>query len=100
MDRRSFLFWSLAATPGYKLLAQAAAKSVPLPVFTDVTAKAGVGASGWCTGACFVDYDHDGRLDLIVTRYVEWDFASNIYCGLHKSGYRAYCHPDQFNAIS
>jgi hypothetical protein len=68
--------------------------------FTDVTAKAGVGGSGWCTGACFVDYDRDGRLDLIVTRYVEWDFASNIYCGLHKPGYRAYCHPEQFNAIS
>ena len=68
--------------------------------FTDVTAKAGVGGSGWCTGACFVDYDRDGRLDLIVTRYVEWDFSSNIYCGEHKPGYRAYCHPDQFNAIT
>jgi hypothetical protein len=68
--------------------------------FTDVTAKAGVGGSGWCTGACFVDYDRDGRLDLIVTRYVEWDFSSNIFCGEHKPGYRAYCHPDQFNAIS
>jgi len=68
--------------------------------FTDLTAKAGVGGSGWCTGACFVDYDRDGRLDLIVTRYVEWDFSSNIYCGEHKPGYRAYCHPDQFNAIT
>ena len=68
--------------------------------FTDVTAKAGVGGSGWCTGACFVDYDRDGRLDLIVTRYVEWDFSSNVFCGEHKPGYRAYCHPDQFNAIS
>ena len=68
--------------------------------FTDVTAKAGVSGSGWCTGACFVDYDRDGRLDLIVTRYVEWDFSSNVFCGEHKPGYRAYCHPDQFNAIS
>ena len=68
--------------------------------FTDVTDKAGVGGSGWCTGACFVDYDRDGDLDLIVTRYLEWDFASNIYCGLHKPGYRSYCHPDQFKAIS
>ncbi len=68
--------------------------------FTDVTAKAGVGGSGWCTGACFVDYDCDGRLDLIVSRYVEWDYSSNIYCGEHKPGYRAYCHPDQFNAVS
>jgi len=68
--------------------------------FTDVTAKAGVGGCGWCTGACFVDYDRDGHLDLIVSRYVEWDFSSNVYCGEHKPGYRAYCHPDQFNAIT
>jgi hypothetical protein len=68
--------------------------------FTDVTKKAGVGGTGWCTGACFVDYDRDGRLDLIVSRYVEWDYSSNIYCGEHKPGYRAYCHPDQFHAIS
>jgi enediyne biosynthesis protein E4 len=68
--------------------------------FTDVTAKAGVAGSGWCTGACFVDYDRDGLLDLIVTRYLEWDFASNVYCGLHRPGYRDYCHPDQFKPIS
>src|SRR5258708_5299952 len=68
--------------------------------FTDVTAKAGVGGSGWCTGAGFVDYDRDGHLDLIVSRYVEWDFTKNIYCGEHKPGYRAYCHPDQFDAIT
>jgi len=68
--------------------------------FTDVTTKAGVGGDGWCTGACFVDYDRDGRLDLIVSRYVAWDYSSNIYCGEHKPGYRAYCHPDQFKPIS
>ena len=68
--------------------------------FTDVTVKAGVPGSGWCTGACFVDYDRDGKLDLIVTRYVEWDFTANLYCGSHQPGYRAYCHPDQFKAIS
>ena len=64
--------------------------------FTDVTEKAGVACSGWSTGACFVDYDRDGYLDLIVTRYVEWDFSQNLYCGDHREGYRAYCHPDQF----
>jgi hypothetical protein len=68
--------------------------------FTDVTAKAGVAGSGWCTGACFVDYDRDGFLDLIVTRYVEWDFAANVYCGEHRPGYRDYCHPDQFKPTS
>jgi hypothetical protein len=68
--------------------------------FTDVTAKAGVAGSGWCTGATFTDYDRDGYLDLIVTRYVDWDFGMNVYCGEHRRGYRAYCHPDQFKAIS
>jgi hypothetical protein len=68
--------------------------------FADVTTKAGVAGSGWCTGACFVDYDRDGHLDLVVTRYVEWDFASNVYCGLHRPGYRDYCHPDQFKPMS
>jgi hypothetical protein len=68
--------------------------------FTDVTEKAGVRGSGWCTGGCFIDYDRDGHLDLIVTRYVEWDFLPNIYCGDHRPGYRAYCHPDQFKPIT
>jgi hypothetical protein len=68
--------------------------------FTDVTAQSGVGGSGWCTGACFVDYDRDGHLDLIVSRYVEWDFRENVYCGGHEPGYRAYCHPDQFSPIT
>jgi hypothetical protein len=68
--------------------------------FTDVSRQAGVAGSGWCTGATFVDYDRDGRLDIIVARYVEWDFAANVYCGEHRQGYRAYCHPDQFKPIS
>lgn len=68
--------------------------------FTDVTEKAGVGGGGWSVGACFVDYDRDGRLDLIVTRYLDWDFSKNIYCGQRKPGYRSYCHPDQFQAIT
>jgi enediyne biosynthesis protein E4 len=68
--------------------------------FTDVTGKAGVAAGGWSTSACWVDYDRDGRLDLIVARYLDWSFEKNIWCGAHKPGYRAYCHPDQFPPIS
>ncbi len=68
--------------------------------FTDVTEKAGVKGSGWSVGACFVDYDRDGHLDLIVTRYVDWDFNKNIYCGERKENYRAYCHPDQFKPVT
>jgi hypothetical protein len=66
--------------------------------FTDVTAEAGVGGSGWSTSAAWVDLDNDGLLDLVVLRYVDWDF-SDIWCGEHKEGYRAYCQPDVFPAI-
>lgn len=67
--------------------------------FTDVTEKAGVGGSGWSTSAAWIDLDNDGLLDLVVLRYVVWDF-DDIYCGEHREGYRAYCHPDYFRAIT
>jgi enediyne biosynthesis protein E4 len=67
--------------------------------FTDVTQKAGVAGSGWSTSAAWVDLDGDGFLDLIVLRYLDWDFE-DVYCGEHKEGYRAYCHPDFFKPIS
>jgi enediyne biosynthesis protein E4 len=35
--------------------------------FEDVTARAGLTASGWGQGACVGDYDNDGREDLFVT---------------------------------
>jgi len=66
--------------------------------FSDVTEKAGVGGSGWSTSAEWVDLDGDGYLDLVVLRYVDWDF-DEVWCGEHKEGYRAYCHPDYFKAI-
>ena len=68
--------------------------------FRDVTAKAGVAASGWSASAGFFDADNDGRLDLFVTRYVEWTFEKNGYCGEKKPGYRAYCHPDNYEATT
>jgi hypothetical protein len=67
--------------------------------FTDVTEKAGVAGSGWSTSAIWVDLDNDGLLDLVVLRYLQWDF-DDIWCGEHKEGYRAYCHPDYFKPIA
>jgi enediyne biosynthesis protein E4 len=67
--------------------------------FTDVTDKAGVSGSGWSTSAAWVDLDGDGLLDLVVLRYLMWDF-DDIWCGEHKEGYRAYCHPDYFKPIA
>jgi hypothetical protein len=67
--------------------------------FTDVTDKAGVGGSGWSTSAAWVDLDGDGLLDLVVLRYLNWDF-DDIWCGEHKEGHRAYCHPDYFKPVA
>jgi hypothetical protein len=68
--------------------------------FSDVTATAGVAASGWSASAAFVDIDNDGLLDLVVTRYLDWSFDNNPYCGEHQPGHRAYCTPDMFHGIS
>lgn len=67
--------------------------------FTDVTAASGTGGSGWSTSAAWVDLDNDGLLDLVVLRYVQWDF-DEVWCGEHREGYRSYCHPDIFKAIT
>ena len=67
--------------------------------FEDVTEAAGVGGGGWSAGAGFLDYDRDGHLDLFVSRYVEWSFADNPWCGERKPGYRSYCHPKHFAPI-
>lgn len=42
--------------------------------FHDVTSAAGLQAApeDWGTSASFVDYDHDGDLDLFVCRYLRW----------------------------
>jgi hypothetical protein len=68
--------------------------------FADVTETAGVAGVGWSTSAAFVDLDNDGLLDLVVARYLDWSFDRNIYCGEHRPGYRAYCHPDVFGGVS
>jgi hypothetical protein len=45
--------------------------------FTDVTRKAGLWHDDvrWSSGCSFVDYDRDGRLDLFVAHYVDFDPA-------------------------
>jgi enediyne biosynthesis protein E4 len=47
-------------------------------VFHDVTDKAGVGGSGkaWGSGCAFVDYDRDGKLDIMVANYVDFDLTT------------------------
>ncbi len=56
--------------------------------FTDVTKQAGVAGlpKQWHSGCCFVDYDRDGKLDLVVARYLDFSFertpkpGENVNC--------------------
>ena len=46
--------------------------------FKEVGESAGVAGTGkeWGTGCAFIDYDRDGKLDLMVANYVHFDLAS------------------------
>src|ERR1700676_3116310 len=47
-------------------------------VFEEVAEQAGVAGSGkaWGTGCAFLDYNRDGRLDLMVANYVDFDLSA------------------------
>lgn len=68
--------------------------------FADVTDRAAVPGSGWSTSAAFLDYDRDGRLDLFVARYVNFDFDHNVTCGDPTRRIRTYCHPDVYDGMT
>ena len=47
--------------------------------FTDVTKTAGLwGPNEFSTSAAWVDYDRDGKLDLVVANYVQWTEQSDL----------------------
>jgi hypothetical protein len=68
--------------------------------FTDVTKLAGMwGPSEFSTSAAWVDYDRDGKLDLVVANYVQWTEQGDLCCtldGAHKS----YCTPESYKGTS
>ncbi len=62
--------------------------------FTDVTKKAGVAgleAGAFHAGAVFLDYDHDGKLDLYVGSYVDLGPKAQRYCDI--GGIKSSCAP-------
>jgi hypothetical protein len=56
--------------------------------FSDVTREAGLLQKGtrWGSGCTFLDYDRDGRLDLFVANYLQFDMASAA-----RPGASSYC---------
>jgi hypothetical protein len=61
--------------------------------FKDITKDAGLDSLLWGASACFVDYDRDGWLDLLVVNYLMYDPAR--WCA-DPDGRREYCGPSAF----
>ena len=51
--------------------------------FTDVSTASGAAGTGkeWGTGCTFVDYDHDGKLDIAIANYVHFDLSKTAKPG-------------------
>ena len=68
--------------------------------FTDVTKKAGLwGPNEFSTSAAWVDYDRDGKLDLVVANYVQWSLEGDLYCTLDGKS-KSYCTPESYKGAS
>ena len=68
--------------------------------FTDVTKKTRLwGVNEFSTGAAWVDYDRDGRLDLLVANYVEWSPQNDLFCTMDGKA-KSYCTPESYHGTS
>jgi enediyne biosynthesis protein E4 len=68
--------------------------------FTDVTQKAGLmGPKEFSTSAAWVDYDKDGKLDLVVGNYVQWSIEGDLYCTLDGKS-KSYCTPESYKGTA
>ena len=68
--------------------------------FSDVTQQAHVDNGGqWGTSAAWVDYDRDGRLDLVVGNYCRWSPQIDKPCSFVK-GEKSYCTPAGYEGQS
>jgi enediyne biosynthesis protein E4 len=68
--------------------------------FTDVTKKAGLlGPQELSSSAAWVDYDRDGRLDLVVANYVQWSPEKDLYYTVDGKT-KSYCTPESYKGTS
>jgi enediyne biosynthesis protein E4 len=73
--------------------------------FSDVTEAAGLGKPDpvygimWGIHAAWLDFDNDGRLDLLLVNYCQWDPETEPFCGDRRPGHRAYCYPGKYGPL-
>ena len=68
--------------------------------FTDATTHAGVGnGQKWSSSCAFVDYNHDGNLDLYVVNYLDYDIAKD-QDWYDPRGRRIYSNPQVYEGVS
>jgi enediyne biosynthesis protein E4 len=68
--------------------------------FSDVTKNAGLsGPNEFSTSAAWVDYDRDGKLDLVVANYVQWSIQGDLFCTLDGTR-KSYCTPESYKGAS
>jgi hypothetical protein len=64
-----------------------------------VIGTAGIDDPRWNSGATFVDFDRDGRLDLFVGCYLAFSYENHKICRL-PSGIPGYCAPESYAAVT
>ena len=69
--------------------------------FRDVSAASGLGAKPPGTlsvQGAWLDFDHDGRLDLVVSNYTLWSPGADQRC-VRADGVDYYCHPKTYPSV-
>lgn len=64
----------------------------------DITTQSGLTLTEWITAASWADVNRDGWPDLFMVGYVEWDAATNEFCGDRANRARDVCPPQKYAA--
>jgi hypothetical protein len=67
--------------------------------FRDVTKESGLNNAAFGTSAAWLDYDHDGKADLVVANYVQWNAKGDLWCSLDGAT-KSYCTPESYKGNS